>query len=304
MEVEDPSGRSVALERESNESERASEVSPPSVGRDPATPPIQISVEGRAESQEETLKQKEPADPAAWIIDTIRAADLKDVSWVLLGKGNPPDDKKQARLGGKQVIVRPDIAERQPVQTKVSRNSRKLSQKAAKPEEEFPDDDKFKECFGQHPGGISEGCLLCTDEGECEIASKYAVRCFGKHPQYSDTGLKPSYNCEECSYLTECVRETKAVEDNGKIDFSEYYGDLKGSGRCSHLCYVPNDSDESILVDVFDGKKMLLTSRRYAMAIEPLLKDSTVREIFEQDDCGNIITRTRKKPTRTVWYLA
>ena len=147
VEVEDPSGRSVALERESNESERASEVSPPSVGRDPATPPIQISVEGRGESQEETLKQKEPADPAAWIIDTIRAADLKDVWWVLLGKGNPPDDKKQARLGGKQVIVRPDIAERQPVQTKVSRNSRKLSQKAAKPEEEFPDDVRIQGMF-------------------------------------------------------------------------------------------------------------------------------------------------------------
>src|SRR5208283_1778397 len=43
-EISDPSVGSVAPETKSNESERASEVSPPSVGRDPATPPIQISV--------------------------------------------------------------------------------------------------------------------------------------------------------------------------------------------------------------------------------------------------------------------
>jgi hypothetical protein len=303
-EAQSPLEQSTEPERESDESqnERALEVIPDYLAGDPITPALQISPNERAESLKEIGKPKETPNSAAWIVDTVRAVNLKDVSWVLLGKGNPPDRAMQATLGGKQIIVRPDVAERQPVQTKVSRNSRKLSQKAAKPEEEFPDDDEFKECFGQHQDGISECCLLCTDEEECEIASKYAVRCFGKHPEHSDTGLKPSYNCEECSYLTACVRETKAVVDNGKIDFSECYGDLRESGRCSYLCYVPNDSDTPILVEKFEEQKMLLTSRRYAMAIKQLLKEGTVREIFQQDDCGNIMTRTTKKPTRTVWY--
>ena len=103
--------------------------------------------------------------------------------------------------------------------------------------------------------------------------------------------------------MTECIKETTAVVDNGKINVSAHYGDLKGSGHCSYLCYVPNDSNEPILVDVFDGKKMLLTSRRYAMAIKPFLKDDTVREIFQQDDSGNTMTRTTKNPTRTLWYM-
>ncbi|MGO9571928.1 MAG: ParB/RepB/Spo0J family partition protein [Desulfomonilaceae bacterium] len=268
------------------------------------TPIIQNATEKTADAQQGTGEPQESPDPVEWIISAVSEADLSDVTWVILGKGTPPAPEWVEMNGGKQVIVRPDIPERQPAQIKLSGNRRELSQKAVKPEKKPLDGDEFKECFGEHPAGIQPECLLCTDEADCEIASKYAVRCFGKHPEHSDTRLKPSYNCQECQYLTDCIRETTAVVDNGKVDFSDVYGDLKGSGKFSELYYVPTNSDTPILADKkFLEKRMLLTSRRWATAIRPFAKDDRVREIFQKDHLGNVITRTTKNPTRTMWYL-
>jgi hypothetical protein len=78
-----------------------------------------------------------------------------------------------------------------------------------------------KKCFGTHPGGIDQDCLLCPDECECEAATATSAgQGQGETPPAEPTGRKtacmmfgtydPDTCIKECKDIEQCKAKTEA----------------------------------------------------------------------------------------------
>jgi hypothetical protein len=126
-------------------------------------------------------------------------------------------------------------------------------------------------------------------------------------------------NREECREVAERIAkfEQQKRENGGnaerpkepKVDFSGFYGELKGSGRYSELWikYDPRYQQRTSYpfpMMKFRETEIPLKSSTWKKEIRRFLKQPAVMEVYPTDMDGNIITRTVKIPElKTEWHL-